>query len=122
MSGPQPWSGPGVIFTFFKVPESSKVSQHAIEKWFDEEYVPKLLETGVVKSGWLYKAANPEYDKQHLLIYKVSDFAQAGKLKEVPRTSEKGLFDGDVHSHIEFESRIYSFVQLYETSKQDEGA
>ncbi|KAF1849863.1 uncharacterized protein K460DRAFT_274033 [Cucurbitaria berberidis CBS 394.84] len=122
MYDPKPWSGPGVFLNFFKLNDSSKISLDTLEKWFDEEYVPELLATGAIKFAWLYKAANPSYDKQHLAVYKVSDLAlvQAGKVQEIPRSSKNGLFDGDVDASIEFDTRIFSFVQKFETSKQDE--
>lgn len=117
------WAGPGVMFTFVDLKGQSKVSEETLLQWFDTEWIPGLLATGVITLAWLYKAVNPDYDKQHLVVYKVSDLAlvHAGKLKQVPRSSPSGIFPGEVDDHVEFESRIYSFVQLYETSKQDEG-
>lgn len=123
MSDSQNWTGPGTILNFVKIPSSSKITLETLEKWFDEEFVPALLATGAIKYAWLYKAASADYDKQHLIVYKVSDLAlvKAGKLQEVPRTSTKGLFEGKVDDNVEFESRVYSFVQHYVTEKQDEG-
>ncbi|KAH7094603.1 hypothetical protein FB567DRAFT_510576 [Paraphoma chrysanthemicola] len=116
------WSGCGVILSFFKVRESSKVSEEALYTWFNEEFTPALLATGAVKSATLYKAANPSYDKQQLLLYNVSDLAaiQAGRLSGVARSSKLSLFEGSIDDHVEFEWRIYSFAQLYETAVHSE--
>jgi hypothetical protein len=94
-----------------------------LEDWFDREYAPALMKTGVIKSAWLYRAANVNYDKQNLILYKVPDMArvQAGKIQEVTRTSQLGLFEGSVDEYIEVDTRMYSFVQLYETSEHGEG-
>lgn len=123
MSDFEAWLGPGVILTFVKVFDTSKVSEETLEEWFVQEYAPELLATGVVKGAWPYRAANPEYDKQRLFVYKVSDLAavHAGRLRGVARTSSKNFFEGDLDDYIEYESRIYSLVQLYETSEQDKG-
>lgn len=121
---PRSWSGPGIIQSFIALPETSKLKQETLEKWFDEVYVPALIETGAVKSAWRFKAANPEYDKQHMVIYKCPDLAlvKAGKLESVPRTSDLFPTEEPVDVLIDSESRILSFVQLYETAKQSEGS
>lgn len=91
--------------------------------WLNQEYVPALQAKGLVKAAWFYEAANSGIRKQHLVVYKVADLAlvRAGAFRDVPRTSEQGLFDGSVDDSIDLESRIYSIVQLYETSKQSKG-
>ncbi|KAH7084952.1 hypothetical protein BKA63DRAFT_528813 [Paraphoma chrysanthemicola] len=124
MSDQQSWSGSGVILSFFKLRESSKVSEEALYTWFSEEFAPALLATGAVKSATLYKAANPNYDKQQLLLYNVSDLAaiQAGRLSDIARSSKLSLFEGSIDDHVEFEWRIYSFAQLYENAVQSEEA
>jgi len=123
MSTSQSWSGPGVILSFFKLLDSPTISEETLENWFDREYAPPLIASGVVKKAWLYLAANAEYDKQHLIVYQVPELAQvqAGKIQEFPRTSSSGLFEGTVDDYIEVETRIYSFVQLYEKSAHGEG-
>jgi|TARA_R110002003_G_scaffold52_23_gene4556 hypothetical protein len=123
MSEQPAWSGPGVIFSFFKLRESSEISQEAMHTWFDEEFVPSLLATGTIKSVTLYKAANPNYNKQQLLLYDVPDLSsiQAGQLGDFAKSSRLSLCKGSIDAHVEFEWRTYSFVQLYETSKRSEG-
>ncbi|EAT92624.1 hypothetical protein HBH56_055810 [Parastagonospora nodorum] len=124
MSTPQAWSGPGIILSFFKLLDSPTISEETLEDWFGREYAPALIASGVVKKAWLYQAANADYDKQHLIVYNVPELAQvqAGKIQEVPRTSNSGLFEGTVDDYIEIETRIYSFVQLYEKSAHGEEA
>jgi hypothetical protein len=123
MSTTQAWSGPGIILSFFKLLDSPTISEETLEDWFGREYAPALIASGVVKKAWLYQAANADYDKQHLIVYNVPELAQvqAGKIQEVPRTSNSGLFEGTVDDYIEIETRIYSFVQLYEKSAHGEG-
>ncbi|KAH7401598.1 hypothetical protein BKA66DRAFT_436714 [Pyrenochaeta sp. MPI-SDFR-AT-0127] len=118
------WSGPGVILSFVRLHRSARITEEAGQIWFHEEYVPRLLASGVVSHASHYKAANPDYDKQQLAVYKVPDLAlvHAGKLTTIARNSDRGLFDGDVDDVMDFESRIYSLGQLYETSKQTEEA
>jgi hypothetical protein len=123
MSKQPAWSGPGVILSFFKLRESSEISQEAMHTWFNKEFVPSLLATGTIKSVTLYKAANPNYNKQRLLLYDVPDLAsiQTGQLRDVAKSSRLPLFEGSIDDHVEFEWRMYSFVQLYETAKRSEG-
>jgi hypothetical protein len=123
MSNIETQSGPGLILIFFKICDSSKISQKSLECWVDQEYVPALLATGATKTAWLYKAANANYDKQQLVVCKVSDLAsiQAGQLQDAAKANKLSLFEGSVNDSVEFDTRIYSFVQLYETAKQDEG-
>jgi hypothetical protein len=117
------WSGPGILQVFFNLKESSKLSQETLDKWLDEEYIPALIETGVVKSAWRFKAANPDYGKPNMVIYKIPDVAavQLQKLHSVPVTSSLFPTDEPVFSFVENDSRTFSFVQLYETTKQPEG-
>ncbi|KAF2002665.1 hypothetical protein P154DRAFT_520783 [Amniculicola lignicola CBS 123094] len=118
------WSGPGIIQNFVTIPESSELSQEVFQEWVDNEYMPGLLHTGVVKSAWQFKAASPEYKWQTMFIYRVPDLApiQAGKLQSVPRTSDRFPTAGPVDDFIEVETRIYSLAQLYETTKKPEDA
>lgn len=118
---PPSWSGSGIIQSFFTLPASSELSQETLEEWLDEVYLNALIDTGAVTSAWRFKAANPEYGKQNLLIYKVPDLAQAGKIRSVPRTSEKFPSGEPVDTFVESESRILSLVQLCETTKHPEG-
>jgi hypothetical protein len=123
MSNIETQSGPGLILVFFKICDSSKISQKSLEHWVDQEYVPALLATVPTKTAWLYKAANANYDKQQLVVCKVSDLAsmQAGQLQDAAKTNKLSLFKGSVQDSVEVDTRTYSFVQLYETAKQDEG-
>ncbi|KAF2833640.1 hypothetical protein CC86DRAFT_415536 [Ophiobolus disseminans] len=117
-------SGPGIVLGFFQIRDSSKASQHTLESCFDQELVPKLLETEGVTGAWLYKAANPAYNKQQILVYKLSDLAsiQAKDLQRLAKTSKHSHLNGSVDDHVEFDSRSYSFVQLYEISEHSEDA
>lgn len=116
------WSGPGIVLSFVKLHRLARITEEEGIKWFHEEYVPRLLSSGVISHVSHYRAANPDYDKQIVSIYKVPDLAlvHAGKLSDIARGSDKGLFNGDVDNHMDFDSRIFSFEQLYETSKQIE--
>ncbi len=125
MADPQTWSGSGLILTYVDILDTSKLTTEAFDEWWIVEVVPKLVDTGAITWSWAYKAANPNNEKQRVYIYKVSDLAQvhAGVLMKIPRISEKGYFEGDLEADqlTNYESRIYSFEQLYETSKNEEG-
>ncbi|KAF2035553.1 hypothetical protein EK21DRAFT_53970 [Setomelanomma holmii] len=115
------WSGSGVILSFFKLRNTAEISLETIEIWFNEEYFPALLGTGAITSAVLYKAANPSYDKQYLLVYDVPDLSSvAGKIQLVERSSKQSLFKGIVDDYVDNERRIYTFLQLYETKQHDE--
>ncbi|ORY10889.1 hypothetical protein BCR34DRAFT_566188 [Clohesyomyces aquaticus] len=118
------WTGPGMIQNSFTIPQGSKLSLETAEKWFDDVYVPELVASEVVKSAWRFKAADPNYKRQNIFLYKVPDLAlvQAGKLQEINRTSDMFPTDEPIESFVESETKIFSFVQLYETSKQPEDA
>jgi hypothetical protein len=121
----KPWTGPGIMVSFAKLKKNSKLSQETLDKWWKEVYLPKILETGLVESEWTWKAADPNYKHQQMILYKMRDLApvQAGGLKadKIPRTSDMFPTDGPVDDFVDYESRIYSLVQLYETEKQPKG-
>jgi hypothetical protein len=120
---PLAWSGPGIIQSFITIPESSKLSKETLEKWLDNVYVPALIESGVVKSAWHFKAANPHSDKPLMSIYKIPELrdVQAGKVQDIKRTSDLFPTDGPLEDFVVYESRILGLEQLYETTKQSEG-
>ena len=117
------WSGPGIIQTFISIPETSALSESTLLKWLDEVYIPGAIDTGIVKSAWRFKAADPAYSKPHLVILKIPDMAPvaAKKLHAVPTTSDMFPTSESVETFVEYESRNYSLLQLYETKKQPEG-
>jgi hypothetical protein len=121
MSESKEWFGPGAILTFFKLRETSKLSEETLEEWFNREYVPALYKAGVIKMAWLFQAASAEYDKQNLIMYKIPDLSKIGRLHNIPRTSALSLFEGTVDDHVEIDSRIYSNTQFYGTLEQSEG-
>jgi hypothetical protein len=118
------WSGPGIMQTLMKLKPDSKLSQETLQKWWEEEYLPKMLETGIVKSACTWKAADPKYEHQNMIIYQVPDVAamksRGSELSDIPRTSDSFPTDGGVDDFIEFESRVYSLVQNYEVEPQSE--
>lgn len=120
---PNPFSGPGIVQSFIKLRKDSQLSEEVLWKWWDGVYIPALLETGVVKSAWRWKAANQDYDKQHMIIYKIPEMAEvaAQKLRGVPRTSDMFPTSGPVDDFTELEVRCLTLTQLYETAKQPEG-
>lgn len=121
MSDPKEWSGPGAILSFFKLRDSSSISEKTLEEWFEREYVPALYKAGIIKMAWLYQAANAKYNKQNLIMYKIPDLTKVGRMQAIPRTSALSLFGGPVDEHIEVDSRIYSNIQLYGTLDHREG-
>ncbi|KAF2013827.1 hypothetical protein BU24DRAFT_424860 [Aaosphaeria arxii CBS 175.79] len=121
---PPQLSGPGILQTFVSIPQSSQLAEDTLLQFLDNVYTPALIETGVVESVRRYKAANPAYDKQHMIVYNVPDLAPllAGKLQKVPRTSETFPTNGPVEDFVEFESRIFSLAQVYQTVEHPEDA
>jgi hypothetical protein len=122
-AAPKQWSGPGIMQTFMKLKPESKLSQETLDKWWQEEYLPKVLDTGIITSARTWKAADPKYEYQNMILYQVPDLAaaQSRELSNIPRTSDSFPTDGPVDDFIEFESRIFSKVQLYEATPQSEG-
>jgi len=110
--------------TLMKLKPGSKLSPETLEKWWEEEYLPKMLETGIVKSARTWKAADPKYEHQDMIIYQLPDVAaiksRGKELSDILRTSDSFPTDGPVDDFIEFESRIYSLVQNYEVETQSE--
>ncbi|KAF2794664.1 hypothetical protein K505DRAFT_274721 [Melanomma pulvis-pyrius CBS 109.77] len=121
---PPAWSGPGIIQSFITIPESSKLSQATLEKWLDEFYVPALIATGVVTSAWRFKAANSDFEKPLMSIYKIPELrdVQGGKLQDIKRTSDLFPTSGPLEDFVVSESRILALEQLYETTTQPEDA
>jgi hypothetical protein len=120
---PPAWSGPGIIQNFITIPASSKLSEETLKKWLDEVYIPALIESGVVKSAWRYKAAKSHSEWPLMTIYKIPELqnVQDGKLQDIKRTSKLFPTSGPLEDFVTSESRILSFEQLYETTKQPEG-
>jgi hypothetical protein len=116
-------SGPGVVVTALTIPPTSKLSQETLSKWLDEIYLPAVIDTGVVRSAWRFKAANPDHGKQNLVFLKIPDLApvQTGKLQAVSRTSDTFPSSEPIDAFVDSESRIFSFQELFETEKQPEG-
>jgi hypothetical protein len=120
---PPAWSGPGIVQNFITIPDSSKLSEETLKKWLDDVYIPALIETGVVKSAWRFKAAKPHCEWPLMTIYKIPELqnVQHGKLQDIKRTSELFPTSGPLEDFVTSESRILGLEQLYETTKQPEG-
>jgi len=123
MASPSP-TGPGIIVVRFKLRDSSDISQDLLEKWYDEVHIPDVLTTGGVKSAWRWKAADPEYGNQNMVLYKLPDlaFMQDPKFQSIPITSDLLPSGEPMTKHTEFEIRTYSLVQLYQLEVQPEDA
>ena len=123
-SNSTPDSGPGIILSFLHLVPSSQLSFSTLQQWLHEDYIPALRSTNAITSAWLYQAANPTYNKQHLIVYQVPDISalQTPKLTSVPRTSKDNLFEGSIDQHVTFDTRVYSSVQRYQLEDHGEGA
>ncbi|CAI6338231.1 unnamed protein product [Periconia digitata] len=121
MSEPQ-WSGPGIMQSFVTLKEGSKITQETLDRWFEEVYVPELIKTGIVTAASIWKAANPAYEKQNMILYEAPDLApiKQGKLREdhVSRKSDMFPTDGPVDDFVDVESRILAREEYYEIEKQ----
>jgi len=116
----QAWSGPGIMQSFVNIKHHTGITEDTLEQWFDDVYVPNVLQTGIVKSASRWKAADTAYDKQWMILYEVDDLGlvQSGGLKKVPRTSTMFPTDGPVDNFIELESRVLSLEQNYGSARE----
>ncbi|OCL14285.1 hypothetical protein AOQ84DRAFT_281396 [Glonium stellatum] len=117
-------SGPGIIFIFFRLRDSSQASQAIIEKWYDEVHIPAMVASGGIPLAWRWKAANPDYEKPNLVIYKLPDlaFLQSDEYRSANKKSETVPDVGPIGQLVEIETRLYQMVQLFETEKQPKDA
>jgi hypothetical protein len=121
---PRTWSGPGLMQVFMKRKPDSKLSQQTLDEWWEQEYLPKILDSGIIKSAWKWKAVNPTYERQQFVNYQIPDLAafrsRIAELMGISRTfNEK--FDAPIDDFVELESRIYELVQSFEKEPQSEG-
>lgn len=118
------WSGPGLMQVFMKRRPDSKVSQQTLDEWWEKDYLPKMLATGIVKSAWKWKAVNPTYERQQFVNYQIPDLAvfrsRIAELMGISRTFDD-KFDAPIDDFVELESRIYELVQSFEKEPQSEG-
>jgi hypothetical protein len=116
-------AGPGTILSFLKLQDPSDASQKALDSRLEQKIVPELLKSDGVKSAWLYKAANPTYDKQYVVVYQLSNLASiehagSGDLEKASRLSPD---HEPLDELVEVDARVYSMVQAYETTKHGDG-
>jgi hypothetical protein len=116
-------SGQGIILIFFQTPESSGKFPKTFEDWLHREYVPALSASTGIEAAWLYIAADAAYNKQISVVCRVSDLAlvKAETLSTLARNGRIAPPEELASGSMETELRIYSFVQLYATSKKDQG-
>ncbi|KAF2272705.1 uncharacterized protein EI97DRAFT_452788 [Westerdykella ornata] len=108
-------SGPGLVVMFGTVTPDCPVSEETLNEWLDEEYIPRLLATHALRSAARYKAANPHFSRQIMIIYQVTNLSLLNdpKVKNVPRTSKRFPTDDPIETWVPFEIRVYSWVQIY---------
>jgi hypothetical protein len=116
-------SGQGIILIFFRTRDSSRTFPKPVEQWLQQEYVPALSASAGIKAAWQYTAADAAYDKQKLVVCRVSDLVpvQVEILSCLARSGKVSLPVGLTDGSIGYELRSYSFVQLYETAEKDQG-
>jgi hypothetical protein len=116
-------SGQGIILIFFRTRDSLSSLPRTFEDWLHQEYVPALSAIAGLETAWAYTAADAAYDKQQLVVCKVLDLAlvQAETLSGLTGNGKISPPEGLTNGTIESDMRTYSFVQLYETTKQDRG-
>ncbi|KAF2491046.1 hypothetical protein BU16DRAFT_517062 [Lophium mytilinum] len=117
-------TGPGIIVSRFKLRDSSEVSQELLEKWYDEVHIPDVLATGGVKSAWRWKAADPEYGNQNMVLYKLPDltFINDPKFQAIGMTSDLLPGSRSMLDFTAFDLRFYTMEQLFQTEHQPEDA
>lgn len=87
-------------------------------------HIPGMVASSGIASAWRWQAANPDYGKPNLVIYKVPDlaFLQSDEYKSAKKKSDTLPDAGLIDQFVESETRLYQLVQLFETEKQPEDA
>ena len=86
-------------------------------------HIPGIVASSGIRSAWRWQAANPDYEKSNLVIYKLPDlaFLQSDEYKGAKEKIDT-LPDADlIGQFVESETRLYQLVQLFETEEQPEG-
>ena len=86
-------------------------------------HIPGMVASSGIRSAWRWQAANPDYEKLNLVIYKVPDlaFLQSDEYKSTRKKSDTLPDAGLIDQFVESEIRHYQLVQLFEMEKQPEG-
>lgn len=115
---------------FVKLRANSNLSQEILEKWFNEVYLPAVLNTGIVKAITSWKAANPNYERPWMIVFEIGDLSlvqhgnrnlRGSELHQISRTSEMFPSSGPVDDFVDFETRILKQIQLYGSSGNSAG-
>lgn len=118
-------NGNGLILSFPQL-TSSKPTPGGLQQWLNEDYIPALQASKLIEGAWLYSAANPAYNKQHLIVYDLKSVADIvngpSPFPAVQSTSKSDLFEGSIEDHVIFDTRVYSFHQDYNKGSVDAGS
>ncbi|PVH94636.1 hypothetical protein DM02DRAFT_602184 [Periconia macrospinosa] len=108
------WSGAGIVQGFFSPKAGSELMQETLDEWFKEISVPSIVKENVVTLASTWKAANPAYPKQNMILYEMPDLApMRERLENYPTRADGNL---------ETEFRILALEQYYETEKHPKDA
>lgn len=117
----QSLTGPGLFLTFYSIPSSSPLTPSTLSSWLTSDYIPTAQAVGAISSATLYRAANPSYPKQNLVVYRIPDLKAIaeGKMASIPRLSREGAWQGDLYEggNVEWESRIFRVTQVFDAGK-----
>lgn len=114
------WSGPGVVQTFVSLKGGSSHSQAELEKWIEEVYVPAILAAGAGATVSTFKAADPAYGKQHMILCEIPDLTRIKEQETVEKKllgKELDASEGSVGGDLEVGARILAMEEHFETEK-----
>lgn len=114
------WSGPGVVQIFVSLKEGSSHSQAELEKWIEEVYISKILTAGVGATVSTFKAADPAYGKQHMILCEIPDLTRIKEQEIVEKKllgKDLDVSEGSVGGDLEIGARILAMEEQFETEK-----
>jgi len=123
MSDFSPASRPGLIVAKSRIRRPQELADEQFQKWYNEVHVPDALATGGITHAARLEAVDPEETMPNLALYKIKTlgFISSPELKNIPMTHEMLPQGGNVHDYVEFDTRLYELVQVYELEPHDEG-
>lgn len=117
-------SGTGIILSFLSPPKSPSPSPSSTSTWLSHA-LHSVKQSGIISSATLYRAANPAYAKQNLLVSRVPDLSvlvSGGKFASFPWSRKNGGDGGDCdEDKIGWENRVFSFTQVVKLEEKEYG-
>jgi hypothetical protein len=122
-TGP-PLSGPGIIWVN-SVPKPS-LPEDTFNKWYQTVHIPDIIGaesgTGGCVAAWRFKCRDPSRPRPYLALYSVPNmgFVQSAGFSKVSQYSEMLPEGGPSQKFVDFDTRFYQRVQVFESRGKDE--